>query len=227
MKKVVTLIIGIVTTTASFAQLSLGIQGTGNLSDADITASDLVSPKKYARALPGAGIVADISINPGLAVRTGINYQQNGITLKSSLAGIPGEIDEIKMEGKVNLHCIQVPLNVLFTTKGSLKFFAGGGPYVSFAVSGKATTETTYRFADGTTTTEKEESDVFEKDQDGNTTFKRTDFGLGAIAGVKLPGGLFANVGYQYSLSNLSKEDGQKYKGRGLQLTIGYYLWSK
>lgn len=227
MKKVIILLAGIVTAVSSYSQLSIGVQGTGNLSDAQLETADLFAPSKKARVLPGAGVVADITINPGLALRTGFNYQQQGITLKTSFAGIPGEINEITSEGKLNLHYVQLPVNILFTTKGATKFFAGGGPYVSFAVSGKSKMETTFKFADGSSTTETEESDVFEKDEEGNTSFRRGDYGLGAIAGVRLPGGLFANVGYQFSLANISKDDETKYRNRGLQLTIGYYLWSR
>jgi hypothetical protein len=227
MKKVLTLMIGLASTAVSFSQIAIGVQGTGNLSDAKIEAADFFNPTKKTRMLPGAGIVADVTLNPSLAIRTGINYQQQGITLKTSFAGIPGEINEITTEAKLNLHYVQVPLNLLYTTKGATRFFVGGGPYVSFAVSGKSKMETTYKFSDGTTETESEEADVFEKDEDGNTSFKRTDYGVGAIAGVKLPGGLFVNVGYQFSLANLSKDDEATYRNRGLQLTVGYYLWRK
>ena len=56
--------IGVVTTVSSFSQLSIGVQGTGNLSDASIEASDIFSPSKKTRVMPGAGIVADIQVNP-------------------------------------------------------------------------------------------------------------------------------------------------------------------
>ncbi|HEX6194225.1 MAG TPA: porin family protein [Chitinophagaceae bacterium] len=227
MKKVITVIIGIGSVLSSFSQLSVGIQGTGNLSDASIEASDFFAPAKKARVLPGAGIVADIKVNPSLMLRTGLNYQQQGIKLNVSFPGVPGEINEINSEAKLNLHYVQLPLNVLYTTKGATSFYAGGGPYVSFALSGKSKTETTYKYADGTIETETEEGDIFEKDEDGNTSFKRTDFGLGALAGVKFPGGFFANVGYQFSLANLSKDGDSKYRNRGLQLTIGYYLFTR
>ncbi len=227
MKRVFILMAGIVTTLASSGQLSLGIQGTGNLSDANVKAPDFVSLSKEARIVPGGGVVADLTINPGLVVRSGINFLQSGITFKSSLPGVPGEINSINVNSKGTFNYLQVPVNVLFSTKGNIRFFAGGGPYVSFAVSGKAKSETTYNFADGSSETEKEETDIFEKDEEGNKAFKRTDFGVGAIAGVKLPGGLFANIGYQYSLSNISKQQGEKYNNRGLQLTIGYYLWTR
>jgi hypothetical protein len=44
------------------------------------------------------------------------------------------------------------------------------------------------------------------------------------LAGVRLPGGVFANVGYQYGLSNISGDEDNVYKNRGLQLSIGYFF---
>ena len=138
MKKVVTLIIGGLTTLASVAQVSIGVQGTGTLSDANIETTDFFVPSKKMRTLPGAGVVVDINLKPSLVLRTGVNYQQQGITLEASANGVPGEIEEIKTVAKLNLHYVQVPLNVLYETKGATRFFVGGGPYVSFAVSGKS-----------------------------------------------------------------------------------------
>jgi hypothetical protein len=227
MKKVITLIVGTVATLQSFSQLALGVQGTGNLSDAKIEAAYLYSPTKKTRVLPGAGIVADVTLSPSLMLRTGLNYQQQGITIKATFPGVPGEIDEIRSEAKLNLQYLQIPLNILYTTKGTTQFYFGGGPYISVGVSGNSKVVTTYKFSDGSTETEKEESNVFEKDEEGNRMFNRTDYGVGAIAGVKLPGGLFANVGYQYSFANLSKDEESTYRNRGLQLTVGYYLWRR
>lgn len=227
MKRVFVLLIGISSTVTSFSQLALGIQGTGNLSDASIKNTTLAELDKKARVLPSAGIVADLTLSSSVTVRSGINFLQQGITLKSAVPGPAGEIDMIRFSSKLNLNYLQVPLNVLYTTKGAVQFFAGGGPYFSYAISGKSKDDITYEFADGSKETEKQETDVFEKDENGDRTWKRTDFGIGAVAGVKLAGGFFANVGYQFSLSNLNKADDGKYRNRGLQLTVGYYLWRK
>ncbi|HEX7846279.1 MAG TPA: porin family protein [Chitinophagaceae bacterium] len=227
MKKVIALMIGVVTAATGFSQLSLGVQATGNLSDASIETVEFLDPTKNSRVLPGGGIVADIKVSPSLSLRTGVNFLQSGIKLEASMTDIPGEINEIATKGKLNMNYLQVPLNILYTTKGSTQFFVGGGPYFSYAVSGKSTQETTMKFSDGSVVTDKEETDPFEKDDEGETYWKRTDFGVGAIAGVKLPGGFFANIGYQFSFNNLSKADDEKYRNRGLQLTVGYYLWRK
>lgn len=227
MKRVFTLMIGVATTLTSFSQLSIGVQTTGNLSDANIETEDFVSSSKKARLLPGAGIVADVRFTGGFSVRTGINFLQNGVKLNATISDLPGEISEIKTVAKLNMNYLQLPLSLLYTSKGDIQFYAGGGPYFSYAVSGKSIQESTYTFADGSTVKDKEESDPFEKDDQGNTSWRRTDFGAGIIAGVKFPAGFFANLGYQFSFSNLSKAEGEKYNNRGLQLTVGYMLWKK
>ncbi len=227
MKRVLTLMIGVITTATAFSQISIGVQGTGNLSDASIEALDIFLPNKKSRVLPGGGIVADVQFSNAVTLRTGVNFLQSGITLKATAPGVPGEIDEIVTKGKLQMNYLQVPVNFLYTTKGRTQLFVGGGPYFSYAVSGKSKQETTIKFSDGSSETEKEEADVFEKDEDGETYWKRTDFGVGAIAGVKLAGGMYANIGYQFSFNNLNKDDDGKYRNRGLQLTLGYYLWRK
>lgn len=218
---------GIVTASSAFSQLSLGLHATGNLSDASIEASDISDFSKKARALPAGGVVADLTLSPGLSLRSGINFLQHGTRLQASLGGVPGEIDDISVESKASFNYLQVPVNLLFTAGKTIQFHAGGGPYLSFAVSGKAKSTTTYKFADGTSQTEEEESDIFEEDENGDASFQRTDYGVGALAGIKLPNGFFANIGYQFSLANLSNSDGEEYKNRGFQLTVGYFLWRK
>ena len=227
MKRVVVLLIGVVTTLNSFAQLSIGVQGTGNLSDAHVEAADLFTKKS--KVLPGAGIVADLTLSPSLTVRTGVNFLQQGVQLNSTLPwGGDGQPEETSLKATAKLNYLQVPVNVLFTTKGKgIQLFAGGGPYASFAVSGKTKLETTYKFSDGSVETEKETNDPFKKDEDGETTFKRLDYGVGVLAGLKLSNSLFASLGYQFSLANINKGDDGKYKHRGLQLSVGYYLWRK
>jgi hypothetical protein len=227
MKRVVVLLIGVVTTVSSFAQLSLGVQGTGNLSDAHIEVADVF--KKKTRVLPGAGLVADLTLSPSVTIRSGVNFLQQGVVLNTSLPGMgDSPVDEIKLKANVNLNYLQVPLNILYTTQGSgIQLFAGGGPYASFAVSGKTKLETTYKFSDGTTETEKTETDPFKKDEEGEAAFKRFDYGIGVLAGIKFSNSLFASVGYQFSLANISKANEDKYQHRGLQLSVGYYLWRK
>jgi hypothetical protein len=226
MKRVIALMIGVASTASAFSQLSLGLHATGNLSDASIKTFDFVNPTKKSRVLPGGGIVADYRISPSLTLRSGVNFLQQGIKLNATITDIGEQVTNIETQAKANLSYLQVPVNLLYTTKGALSFYAGGGPYVSFGLSGKTKQEITYKYEDGSSETEKEETDAFKKDENGDAAFKRFDYGVGALAGVKM-GNLFAHVGYQLSLGNISKAEQEKYKHRGLQLTVGYYLWNR
>jgi hypothetical protein len=226
MKRVIVLMIGIASTATAFSQLSLGLHATGNLSDASIKTFEFVNPTKKSRVLPGGGIVADYKVSPSVTVRSGINFLQQGIKMNATIEDIGEQVTQIETQAKANLSYLQVPVNVLYTTKGAVSFYAGGGPYVSFGISGKTKQETTYKYEDGTSETEKEEGDAFKKDENGDAAFKRFDYGVGALAGVKM-GNLFAHVGYQFSLGNISKTPEEKYKHRGLQLTVGYYLFGR
>lgn len=227
MKRVFALMIGIASTASAFSQLSLGLHATGNLSDASIKTFDFVNPTKKSRVLPGGGVVVDYKVSPSITLRSGVNFLQQGVKMNAKMEDFGEQLTIIETQAKANLSYLQVPLNLLYTTKGSISFYAGGGPYASFGISGKTKQETTYKYEDGTSETEKEEGDAFKKDENGDAAFKRFDYGVGVLAGVKLPGGLFAHVGYQLSLGNISKTSEEKYKHRGLQLTVGYYLFSR
>jgi hypothetical protein len=104
-----------------------------------------------------------------------------------------------------------------------LALFVGAGPYINYGVSGKLKGTVKYTMDDGNESVIKEEFSAFKKTEDGGGGLKRSDFGVGAVAGLKLGGGLFVNAGYQLSLSNIAdKEDNSSYRNRGLQLTLGY-----
>lgn len=226
MKKLVILFAGVVLTGTAFSQVSIGIQGIGNLGNAKFTADELSSYDKTMKAMPGAGVVADIQLTDKVAIRTGINFLQTGVQIKATQDGEAGEIDKIHLEATTKLNYLQIPLNLMYTSSGSaIKFFAGAGPYFSYGISGKLKSTATTHYSSGETEVEKDESDAFKK-VNGESLFKRTDIGVGAIAGVKFPNGMFANVGYQYSLANINKGEGS-YKSRGLQLTVGYFFWRK
>src|SRR5690349_15557031 len=131
MKKILLLVAGITLSVASFSQLSFGIHGTGNLADASIKNENDFDYTKKMRAMPGAGIDIQYAFSKHVALRTGANYIQNGITLKTT-------VDEtVNMQLKIqnNLHYVQVPVNLLYTIPVlRMQLYAGGGGYFNYGI---------------------------------------------------------------------------------------------
>jgi hypothetical protein len=222
MKQILLAISGLVISLAGYSQLSFGLQGTGGLANAQISNVNDFNYKKKMRAMPGAGFVVQYDINKKIALRSGVNYQQNGVTLKATSTQ---ESIEMKMELENTLHYVQVPVNALFILPvGGLKLYGGAGGYINYGISGTSSSTISYTDPDGQKEVTKEKFKAFKKEEDGGANLKKSDFGASALAGIQLPGGLFANVGYQLSLSNISEGEGGKYKNRNLQLTIGYFF---
>jgi hypothetical protein len=220
MKKIVGLLTGVILSAGSFAQVQIGIQGTGNLATAQIKFEELLDYSKNMKALPGGGIVAQIGINKSLAIRTGVNFLQHGVVLKATETG---EIDtKVKLEN--NLNYLQVPVNVLFRAPlPGITLYVGGGGFFNYGISGKSKYTVTYTVPGGDDIVESEKVDAFKKEQDGGAGLKKTDYGISALAGIQF-GKLFANVGYQLSLANIAEAEVGEYKNRGLQLTIGAFF---
>jgi hypothetical protein len=222
MKKMILSATGIILSLASFAQFSFGLQGTGNLGNAKIKNENDFDYRKKMRAMPGAGIVVQYELGKHLAVRSGVNYQQNGVTLKTTV----DESVNMKLEIQNSLRYVQLPVNLLYTIRLSrLQLYAGAGGYINYGVDGKLKATLSFTMPDGSESKVTEKAKAFKKEEDGGAGFKKTDFGVGALAGIKLGKGLFANVGYQLSLSNINgTDDDAVYKNRGIQLTIGYFF---
>ena len=158
--------------------------------------------------MPGAGVVAEMQLTDHVALRSGINFLQNGVKVNSTHPGVPGVSDAVKLEAATTLNYLQLPVNVLYMSSGNaIKFYGGGGPYISYGIGGKLKTTTTTELTTGEKEVEKEETKAFAKDPNGNSYFKRVDVGLGLLAGVKFPSGIFANVGYQFSFAKQGEFD--------------------
>jgi len=225
MKSIILMAGGLLIAAASFSQVSLGVQATGNLSSAKLEFPDGPSFTKKAVFGPGGGVVAQFAINETLALRSGLNFLQHGVKINSTQ--VEDGIGEFEVEAKTKLNYLQIPVYALYTKELSIgELFVGAGPYANYGISGKS--KLTYTFTDdnGDKESDSEETDAFKKDEDGGTSFKRFDMGAGAIAGIRFPNGMFANIGYQYSFSNSSSDgdEGGKYNNQGLQLSIGFFF---
>jgi hypothetical protein len=68
-----------------------------------------------------------------------------------------------------------------------------------------------------------ETSDAFKKEAQGGGGLKRFDLSANANAGIQFDNGIFINGGYLYGFTNLGEKD-NKYKNRGILLTLGFLL---
>ncbi len=228
MKKLTMLLLAATIGTAAFAQLSYGVQLTGNLASASIKEGDMQLPGKTARVLPGAGFTAQYPLSDKFALRGGIGFLQQGVVVKSEENGTAGEINSIRYKTTVGLNYIQLPVNAVYATQfRSARLYAGAGGFAGLGIGGKIKSETTIDFTAGGKEVSKEETDAFKKAEDGGAGLKRFDFGIGALAGLQLSNGLFVQAGYQLGLANIAADETSKYSNRGLHLTIGYFFKSK
>lgn len=223
MKRMILMAGGLLIAAASFSQILVGVQATGNLASAKVEFPDGPDFKKKAVFGPGAGFVAQFAVNEKFALRSGLNFLQNGVKINST--DVQDGIGEFEIEAKNKLNYLQIPVYALYTKEVSLvEIYAGAGPYINYGISGKSKITYTYTDENGDKATDSEESDAFKKEEDGGVGFKRFDWGAGAIAGIRFPGGMFAAIGYQYSFGNTSNDDASKYHNQGFQLSIGYFF---
>ena len=225
MKRMILMAGGLLIAAASFSQVSLGVQATGNLSTAKLEFPDGPDFTKKAVFGPGGGFVEQFAVNETFALRSGLNFLQHGVKVNSK--EVEDGIGEFDIEAKTKLNYLQIPVYALFTKELSIgELFLGAGPYANYGISGKSKLTYTLTDENGDKLSDSEETDPFKKDEDGATSFKRFDWGAGAIAGLRFPNGMFANIGYQYSIGNISSDsdEGGKYNNQGLQLTIGFFF---
>ena len=221
MKKMILSAIGFIFTVGGYAQFSLGVQAIGNLSSAGLKDPYNTSFSKTMKLAPGGGVVVQYDFTEKLAVRSGINYLQHAVTIKSTLDESAGL--KVKIENR--LHYLQVPLTVQYSIPfGTAKLYAGAGGYINYGISGISKQTTSYIMPDEAEAVTVEKLKAFKKGADDGAGFKRVELGATALAGIRLNNGVFANAGYQLGLTNSAEGDGNKYKNHGLQLSVGYFF---
>ncbi len=199
----------------SYAQVSYGIQGGGNMGFAqtEYGGNDDVSNKARLGFL--AGTVVEIPFG-SVSFRPEINYIQKGFKNEGS-DNLNGVTTTTKTKARLNY--IEMPLNFVYNIDaGSGKVFFGVGPNIAYGVSGN------YRVSG------QPAKDV-EFDNDESTSgqrYKRWDIGADAIAGYRCSMGLFVDLGFTLGLTDIStnRSTSNPYyftqKNHGLNLKVGY-----
>ena len=202
--------------TLAFAQgTSFGIIGGVNMQN--LNGKNISGDKLENDMIIGyhVGVNAQIPIAPQFYFQPGLMFATKG-----------GEDTEGLLTSKFNLSYIELPLNFVYKAElGGGYFMLGFGPYVAYAIGGKATIK------GGPVTLE---SDIeFKKTVeigDPLTTFyfKPFDAGANIFFGYELAMGLFAQLDAQLGLININPEDNRlpdnklAIKNTGFGLSLGY-----
>lgn len=127
--KIITTLIAIFfLTQQSDAQIKFGITAGANLSKSEIDIGTISINTKHKPGLT-IGVSAEKKIGTHFSLNSSILYNQKGYVLKDLF----GANDDSKLI--INYNYIDIPLEVGYTYK---KFKITGGPYVSYALGGKA-----------------------------------------------------------------------------------------
>ena len=223
MKKIYLLAIAALVTTVAFSQVQWGVQATGNLGTASLNSEFSEMFKKTPVIGFGAGIVSEATLSDKLSLRSSLNLLQKGLKMKASIELGEGD-DAFSTEATAvnKLYYAELPVNLTYgVAVSSGRFFFGAGPSFGYGLFGKSKVTSTNPF--DPTEKETQSVDAFKKEEDGGGGFKRFDLSANAVAGFQWNSGLTVNVGYLHGFSNLIEGvDGESYKNRGVQLTVGY-----
>ena len=202
--------------TLAFAQgtgTSFGIIGGVNMQN--LNGKNMLGDKLENDMIIGyhVGVNAQIPIAPQFYFQPGLLFSTKG-----------GDDTKSSITSKTNLSYIELPLNFVYKAElGSGYFMLGFGPYVSYAIGGKAT------YGPVTVTKDIEFQKTVEIGDPLLTPyFKPLDAGANIFFGYELAMGVFAQFNAQLGLININPEDKrfpdskEVIKNTGFGLSIGY-----
>jgi Outer membrane protein beta-barrel domain len=154
-----------------------------------------------------AGVFANIAAGNSLIFQPALNWVQKGSKVDESANGY------VEKSSLITSH-IEMAANTLFSSNG---FFAGGGPTLSFGISGTSKAE-----SGGTKTSEK-----VKFGNGDNDDMKSFDLGANIVAGYQLKNGFLIAANYNLGLSNLapgSDPNKGKLKSSYFGIRLGYVI---
>lgn len=149
------------------------------------------------------GVFSSFALNSHLSFRPGLNFVRKGGNLKD---------DGDNTHHSVSYNYLELPFNFVYNVSSLAgKFFIGGGPSVSFGLSGKYKITGMYE----------ESGDVkfgFGEDDD----LKPLEMGLNLLAGFQFKKGFIVSGGYNLGLNNISGDGDLKFHNRYFAIRVGY-----
>ncbi|MEZ0608712.1 porin family protein [Fibrella sp. WM1] len=171
--------------TSSMAQVAIGLKGSLQFANEKITSSGISINGENLLGFQ-AGLILKAPITDQLSIRPQLLYSTKGLKLLGSTFGGNGET-------KAVINYLEVPIQLAYSIEaGDGNVVLGAGPYLAYALSGKATV---------TVNGQSETEDLDFNDSDAQ---KRFDFGLNISAGYELNSGLGISAYYSPGLANLA-----------------------
>lgn len=202
----------------SMAQVKYGIQGLGTFGTVSFTAEqdpDVEGKWKFGY---GGGIFSEVSVNESVFFRPALNWLK-----KASAMGQTYQVEggaSIDEENRLNLNYLELSLPVYYSFTKDKKWFVGGGPSFGYGLSGKVESFQTLLGQQSYTKLK-----AFEDQDNGGAGLKRFDFGLYASIGYRVLEDASLQLGYMHSLSNIADTEdfnGAKINNRTVLLTFAY-----
>lgn len=187
------------------AQTSLGIKGGVNMSNFygdEITDKNMLIGGQV-------GIIADYEFMPNMAIQTGLMFTTKGAKYTGELLGIKGDYTTRPMYLQLPVH-FAYKLDVAPTTR----IVFHGGPYAAVGVAGKSNLSVSA----GDNELGKTESTPLFGDKG---SLNRFDAGLGIGVGAEF-GVFLVDLGWDFGLMNISKNENANMKNQNAYLSVGY-----
>lgn len=235
MKKSLLIILLILSSTFSFAQVNIKIGAEAGASETLLryknSASESNASPSARITAPGvrAGGIVDISLTKHFYLQPGLFYAWNNSRTEPDAFGDNGT--KYQAFTKYSTHNIQIPVYALYksSVEGMGRFMIGAGPYIGYAFSGRVK-ERGYTFQPigtrlivETLGTNRSMNIGTDKATD---EYKPLDYGAVAMMGYESNVGLYFRGHFNYGLANLMPggDSDHSIKNWGFGISIGYFL---
>ncbi|MEO6498770.1 MAG: porin family protein [Mucilaginibacter sp.] len=198
---------------ATFAQSTFGVKGGLNFSK--LSYSNIGQDVGYSSDMMTtfqAGVFADFKVSESVSIQPALLYSVKGA--KTNIGG-----PSTNTIAKTTIKYLHLPVNILFHKPlGKHELYFGGGPFISYALSGKIK-GSTVMFEEGVKTVKPVDEKL--KFTDTSNGIKRTDAGLEILAGFKFSNGFLVNLNYDFGLANI-EYGSPTTRTRVLGVSVGY-----
>jgi len=211
---------------AAFAQLpAIGIKGGANFATMNssrtpanmVAGSDIYARSKAVTSF-NFGVFVDVKLGH-FSLQPAVNFTGKGGKFDGPTGQLPnGSVSQVST--KYNLYYVQVPVNIVYHLPFVVgEFYIGAGPFVGMGVYGRKNLSADNN-NNGTHTAISSSDKITFGD---NGDIRSDEYGAGAIAGIKLKGGLLFNLNYDLGLSNVAPDQaGNKFKNHVFGTSVGF-----